>query len=185
MELVHQSIADALFQSPSLEVYAVLDAASLPELLPHLDSLKPDNECLFRGELKPGMEEVAPYLVRLDNESRFFKWLLEDGWGKHPGIFALADASLLPMRLHFRKHLRVYTESGDPKLFRFYDPRVLRVFAPTLLPPDDDAFFGPVVRYLCESKDGAALESFRRRDGTILHERLALEPGAEWKAVKQ
>jgi len=183
MEPIHDSIADALFQSPSLEAFAILDAASMPELLSHLDSLKPEHECLFRGELKPGMEEVAPYLVRLDGETRFFRWLLEDGWGNHSGIFALADATLLQMRLHFRRHLRVYTEAGEPKLFRFYDPRVLRVFAPTLLPPDDAGFFGPVTRYLCEGKDGSALESFRLRGGAVVHERLALEPGAEWKAV--
>lgn len=182
---LHQWITNALFEDPSLDLYAVIDGASMDELLPHLDSLRPEHECLFRGELSEGMEFVAPYLVHVVEGTRFYSWLLEDGWGKHFGVFALANAKLLPMRLHFRKNLRVYTEAGDPKLFRYYDPRVLRVYAPTLSGEEIGAFFGPVTRFLCESKDGAALESFRPRDGAILHERLALEPGAAWKAVKQ
>jgi len=185
MEDLHQRITNALFEDPALDLYAVIDGASMEDLLPHLDSLRPEHECLFRGELSEGMEFVAPYLVRVVEGTRFYFWLLEEGWGKHFGIFALADATLLPMRLHFRKHLRVYTESGEPKLFRFYDPRVLRVFAPTLIPQDAAGFFGPVVRYLCESKDGSSLESFRSRDGAILHESLALVPGAEWKVVSK
>lgn len=185
MEDLHQRITNALFEDPSLDLYAVIDGASMEELLPHLDSLRPEHECLFRGELSDGMEFVAPYLVRVVEGTRFYFWLLQEGWGKHFGIFALADATLLPMRLHFRKNLRVYTESGDPKLFRYYDPRVLRVFAPTLMPQDAGAFFGPVVRYYCEGEEANTLESFRRRDGEIFHQRLLLEPGSEWKAIEK
>jgi len=179
MTFLHQRITNALFEDPAL------DGASMDELLLQLDTLRPEHECLFRGELSEGMEFVAPYLVRVVEGTRFYFWLLEEGWGKHFGVFALADATLLPMRLHFRKNLRVYTESGDPKLFRFYDPRVLRVFAPTLLPADADTFFGPVARFFCEGDTPEVLESFSRRGGDILHRRLNLQPGAEWKTLEQ
>src|SRR2546422_5242168 len=41
----------------------------------------PEFECLYRGELKPDMAEVAPYLVRLESESSVTKWVIREGWG--------------------------------------------------------------------------------------------------------
>jgi Domain of unknown function (DUF4123) len=184
MNPLSEKIDEILFASPAETPYAIVDGASVEDLLPQLHGLKPAYQCLYRGEMTTGVEVVAPYLVRLDPGSPFLSWLLKDFWGKHFGIIALADAELLPMRLHLRRHLRVYTEDGAPKLFRFYDPRVFRTFAPTILPQDAAGFFGPVTRFLCENKAGDGIESFRSIDGEIKHEAMALEPGAEWKVVK-
>ncbi|MCK7510898.1 MAG: DUF4123 domain-containing protein [Desulfobacterales bacterium] len=72
-----------------MHVYAVLDGASIKSLGPKLYNLRPEHVCLYRGRLEPDMAEVAPYLVRLEQDSAFAQWVLGDGWGKHWGIFAV------------------------------------------------------------------------------------------------
>lgn len=169
---MRQLLSDLLFTQPGLSAYAVVDGASMEDLLDHLDGLQPEHVCLYRGELKPGVEVVAPYLVRLEPNSPFLGWLLDCGWGHHFGVFVLTDQPMGPLRLQLRRHLRVTMEDGSTKLFRYYDPRVLRVFLPTLLPGELPAFFGPISQFLCEGKSADAVESFRLRDHCLLHETI-------------
>jgi len=169
---MRQLLSGLLFQQPGLSAYAIVDGASLEELLDSLDGLRPEHVCLYRGELKPGVEVVAPYLVRLEPLSPFVAWLLESGWGHHFGVFVLTDQPMGPLRLQLRRHLRVTMEDGSTKLFRYYDPRVLRVFLPTLLPGELPGFFGPISHFLCEGKTADAVESFRLRDGCLVHETI-------------
>src|SRR5689334_3790444 len=79
----------------SLQTFAVLDGASIPELLDHLyGERRPEFDCLYRGDLAPDIAEVAPYLVRLEPETPFTDWCLAEGWGNHWGIFVRSRASL-------------------------------------------------------------------------------------------
>lgn len=151
----------ALFDDLALHAYAVLDGASIPGLADALDGHRPKYECLFRGDLEAGMAEAAPYVVALEPGGSFTPWLLQNGWGEHYGIFVLSKEPLGVVRLHLRRSLRVYRESGEAVLFRYYDPRVFRAFAPSMLPAEAKAFFGPVEAFLCESEDGAEFLRFR------------------------
>ena len=182
---MRQFIADILFANPDMIAYAIIDGAAMEELLDHLDGLRPEHVCLYRGELKPGVEEVAPYLVRLEPNSRFFDWLIESGWGNNFGVFLLTDQEMTPLRLHLRRHLRVFMEDGTVKTFRYYDPRVLRVFLPTMLPAELTDFFGPVRRFLCENKDAGTVESFRLQAAALLHERTVEGIAPDWKPVSK
>ncbi|MBO0797364.1 MAG: DUF4123 domain-containing protein, partial [Blastocatellia bacterium] len=96
------SIAEILFEGEEINVYAVLDGASIPELLDRLYEFQPEHVCLYRGELEPDIAEVAPYLVRLERDTEFSDWVIEKGWGNHWGIFALSYEDLRVMRNHFR-----------------------------------------------------------------------------------
>ena len=59
-------------------------------------------------------------------------------------------------------------------MFRFYDPRVLRVYLPTCTGDEAEEFFGPVPEILAESEDGGSLLSYRPvRDGVQM-ERIAV-----------
>ncbi len=82
-EAMLKKITDALFIDSSNEVYAVLDGASIPILRDKLYEDEPEHVCLYAGDLEPDMEEVAPYLVRLDRGSRFWNWVIEEDWGNH------------------------------------------------------------------------------------------------------
>jgi hypothetical protein len=96
-------------------VYAVLDGAGIPELLDQLYELRPEFECLYRGDLEADISAVAPYLVQLDPGTPFTVWLLQKGRGKNWGIFAVSDADIGTMRRHFRRFLTVHDETGRRK----------------------------------------------------------------------
>jgi hypothetical protein len=173
-EEVATALREKIFAEEALNLYAVLDGASVPGLLEKLYGLEPEYSCLYRGELSPDLESVAPHLVRLDPDAEFTYWLTEEGWGEHWGVFAAADADLLTVRRHFRNLLRVYDSNNQPLLFRYYDPRVLRVFLPTCNAGELASMFGPVASYLLEDEAGALLR-FHFEGGQLQKSRKVLE----------
>lgn len=173
-EDIIQSVSQHLFSEEGVNVYAVLDGASVDDLLSQLFSLQPEYECLYRGELAPDMAEVAPYLVRLEPGAEFTNWLIEQGWGKHWGIFVTSDADLRAVRRHFRTFLIVHNSDGKPLYFRYYDPRVLRVFLPTCNAEELASIFGPINYYLLEDEDPHTLLRFQFAAGSLNREKRSL-----------
>ncbi|CAN5233924.1 hypothetical protein BH20ACI1_BH20ACI1_00460 [soil metagenome] len=151
-----EKINEQLF-SKVTRIYAVLDGASVPDLPMKLYEMNPPRYCLFTGELEPDMEEVAPYLVRLYPKTPFTEWVLKECWGQNWGIFIHSRQPLNGMRKHFRSLVNVYDEKGNPMMFRFYDPRVLRRFLPTCKPAELKVFFGDVESFFAESDDSKLL----------------------------
>ena len=110
------------------------------------------------------MAEAAPYLVELERESAFTDLVLGDGWGQAWGIFAtFADTpGFREVRRHFRTFLRVRGPQGKVVYFRYYDPRILRKYAPTCTASELETILGPAARLAVESADETALLSFER-----------------------
>ncbi len=169
-----QWLSAQLFADPTAGAFAVLDGASVPGLLDQLDRFEPEYECLYRGDLEPDLAEVAPYLVRLQPDSPFTAWVIGEGWGNHWGIFAASPADLREMRHHFRTFLTVHDPEGKPLYFRYYDPRVLRVYLPTCNREELATVFGPVTHYLLEDQDAGALLRFEVKSGALAQEKIAL-----------
>jgi hypothetical protein len=169
-----QSIMYHLFANTEAKVYAVLDAASIPNFLELLDEHKPGFERLFAGELEPGMAEVIPYLVQLDPQSEFTSLISEKGWGNHWGIYAISEANIRTLRLHFRSFLQVYDPDYKPLYFRYYDPRVLRVYLPTCTPAELKTVFGPVEYFLLEDRDAGTALRFTNMGGQLVLDKIAL-----------
>ncbi|MBZ4417710.1 DUF4123 domain-containing protein [Myxococcus sp. RHSTA-1-4] len=142
---------------PPFEVYAVLDGARSPAVTRTLMSWTRGCVCLYEGAVPRELLAVAPYLVQLSRDADNTRELLERAWGQSWGIFAAASASLGELRRHFRKFLQVEDESGRRLYFRYYDPRVLRVYLPTCNLRELRTFFGPVSRFLAESPRGESL----------------------------
>lgn len=163
-----------LFSRSDANVYAVLDAASVPNLLAAFEEHRPPYERLFMGELEPGMAEVVPYLVQLQPSARFTEWVFEKGWGKHWGIYAVSEGNIRTMRMHFRSFLTVYDPDNKPLYFRYYDPRVLRVYLPTCNEQELKIIFGPVEYYLVEDRDASTALKFSHINGSLLQERIVL-----------
>jgi hypothetical protein len=144
------------------EVCALLDGASVPGLLERLDAEPAlEVECLLRGELEPDMAEVAPYLVRLEPGAEFAEWVVGTGWGRHWGSFVASRQGFRKLRDHLRALTLIYRRDGTPLYFRYYDPRVLRVFLPTCSPAQLKQMFGPVDAFLAESEAGDAATIYR------------------------
>jgi len=176
-EKLKRDLVPCLFSGESEQsTFAVLDGASIPHLLDQLyGDPRPEFVCLYRGDLKPDMAEVAPYLVRLEEGQPFTAWLLQEGWGRHWGVFALSTGSLKTLRTHFRKFLMVKDAEGSQLLFRFYDPRVLRIFLPACTPEELAAFFGPLSSLICEDDPPMAALSYTRVDRALKTGRIPFQ----------
>ena len=164
-----QFVKQHLFGEPETNVYAVLDGASVPDLVQVLWERQPQYVCLYRGKLEPDMAEVAPYLVKLEPGSPFTDWVIGEGWGNHWGIFAVTpkEADLRLMRQHFRKFLMVLDPEGQRIYFRYYDPRVLRVYLPTCNGEELRTLLGPSRSYSLEDEDASVLLRLAVADGKL------------------
>jgi hypothetical protein len=175
MDKIVEAVSSFLFKEDGTNAFVILDGASVPDLLGKLHGPdSPEFECLYSGELKPDLAEVAPYLVRLEPGSEFTLWVLEQGWGNHWGIFALSAADLRELRRHFRRFLTVYDPSGKPLLFRYYDPRVLRTYLPTCNPEELSTLFGPVSCYLLEGEKPEEMLRFQLASGSLVRQEKQL-----------
>lgn len=169
-----QAIAQHLFAVPETVVYAILDGASVPDLPQTLERFAIEADCLFRGDLEPDLALAAPYLALLRKDAPFTEWLLQEGWGKHWGVFAISKVDLREMRMHLRAFLKVYGPDLKPLYFRYYDPRVLRTYLPTCNEQEARMIFGPVLRYITEGAEPATLLRFWSENGRINSEQLQL-----------
>jgi hypothetical protein len=72
--------------------------------------------------------------------------------GKALGVYLTSLAPFEVVLAHVRQLLWVQTVEGKRLYFRFYDPRTLRTFLPTLTPAEQQRFLGPIQYYLLEDE---------------------------------
>jgi len=134
-------------------LYAILDAALDNTIPAMLRSSGAEYQSLYEGARGEELAEVAPHLVRLPADSLLLKILESEGYAKNWAVFLTCDQPLKELRRHLRRFLTVKLPDGKKAFFRFYDPRVLRVFLPTCDERDAVDFFGPVNNYLMEDEE--------------------------------
>ncbi len=157
-----------------LRVFAIQDAAADSRIYPNLVLAMTENACLYEGKIPSVLLEAAPHLVRLAALSPYTRWYVSQGWGRNWGIFAQSKARLAELRRHFQGLMQVRSESGRALTFRFFDPRVLRVYLPTCTAKELAAVFGPVERFFVESAEPGELLRFGLDDGRLVQTRIAL-----------
>lgn len=160
--------------------YALVDGARDPAVHPMLAAAHPSARCLYIGDLDPALARVAPYLVRLDRSAPQTRALLERAWGNAWAVLLRGPAPMGALHQHFRRLLRVQDERGARMLFRFYDPRVLRVFLPTCRPAELDRVFGPVEFFVTESDEPDRFLEFRNRRGVLAQGEVRTERQLRW-----
>jgi hypothetical protein len=175
----YEQIRDVLWpKGPRRDVWAVLDCARDPQIYSALLGAHNESSCLYAGNLSSELERCAPHLVQLDYEdTRLTQRLLEDAWGKSWGIFLRCDASLEKLRRHLRRFLVVLDPRGRRLVFRYYDPRVLRVYLPTCVAEELDEVFGPIDSFWTEAPDPASMLAFHRAGRTLRTDRIEIEGG--------
>ena len=159
---------------PGIKVYAIIDGARNEKIYPAVKECTLEWACLYLGKIAPELEQVAPYLVKLEKENPLTTQLAMEGWADHWGIYFWAPAELEDLRHHFRKFLTVSDESGKQFVFRYYDPRVFRAFLPTCLPAEAEALFGPVQEFIVPGKEPSALIRFRMEEGQLIQQQQTL-----------
>ncbi len=131
-------------------VFAILDAAADPSIYDDVLASGVTYRCLYTGDIPVELAAVAPYLVRLERNDPFTRLLIHNCWGKSWGIFFTSTAFFEGVHRHFRRFLKVRDEEGKSLYFRYYDPRVLRVYLPTCDRSELFFVFGPVRRFFAE-----------------------------------
>ncbi|MDO5606775.1 MAG: DUF4123 domain-containing protein [Paracoccus sp. (in: a-proteobacteria)] len=113
---------------PLMQTYALLDAAKVANLAEMIACSGLEHRCLFTGATAGELSDVAPWLVRLEAESRFTRRLFTAGrmpgalWDKRPGVFLRSRAGFQPLWAYLRKFTRVRDETGKWFYFRFWEP---------------------------------------------------------------
>lgn len=172
-QLLHRKLAEQLVTIPDDQLYAVVDGASLGGLLGQLDAHRPLHCCLYSGDLDPELAQTAPYLVQLTRDNLFTAWLIE-AWGHHPGIFIQAPVDFRSLRTHLRSLLMVRNPQGEVLYFRYYDPRVLRVYLPSCTAQELRQVYGPIQRFAMEGEKEQELLWFSVQNSPNVGESIAL-----------
>lgn len=150
----------ALFSGELQPLFVLLDAARDPRILEVLAGSKEQYESLLERPEDCALGHYAPYLARMPEGSSLLETLVRQGWGNSWGVYLKSKRSLKEVRNHIRRFLKVRLTQGRETYFRYYDPRVLRLFLPTCTPHEITMFFGPVACFMMEAEDPDTLLQF-------------------------
>jgi len=163
-------------------VYAIFDAAADDSIYPLLIKSDWEYRCLFKSgvhfegkSMSEPLASTAPYLVKLNAEKMQVERLINERIGKHQFIILKSGALTKELADHCSNMLRVMDEDGKVIGFRYYDPRILRVYIPTCTEEEKTLFFGPVETFWVESDDNEVIQF--SRPALVKEERKEAKPG--------
>jgi pSer/pThr/pTyr-binding forkhead associated (FHA) protein len=177
--LTQQQKLISLLRRDFQPLYALLDAAAEPSVLKALFESKEQYLSLFEGPKGAQLAHFAPYLIRLPAESPFIATLVEQGWGKNWGVYVTCGERLDRLRHHFRHLLMVKLPDNKQVYFRFYDPRVLRLFLPTCNTQQIPLLFGPIRYYIMEDEKPDIVLRFSNKEKGVGRRKFTLALAAE------
>jgi hypothetical protein len=118
---------------------------------------------------------AAPYLMHLEYGDRRSRHFLEQAWGNSWGIFLKCDERLQTLRRHLRGFLKVRDSNGNKLLFRYYDPRVLRLYLPSCFSDELRIFFGPIERIWTEGETAETMLEFGFDGARLVRNELPID----------
>lgn len=133
-------------------IHLLLDAARVGEAMTPAKTLNPDHLSLYKGRSEEALVDFAPYLFNFAGQTDFADWFFANGWGQSWGLFIDSVAPGPAVYQHLRQFLMIQTDAGKALYFRFYDPRVLRLFLPTCTPAQLQSLFGPIRCFMLEDE---------------------------------
>ncbi|MFO7613392.1 MAG: DUF4123 domain-containing protein [Bacteroidales bacterium] len=160
-----QHVADFLFQQAEKEgcqLFGIIDSARNEDVFRHLITGNVRYKSLFEGTMDEQSYGVSGFLVECKKESLLFQWMTTEVWGESCCIFFTSKSDFDNLFKHFQQFNRVYLEDDQVVLFRYYDPRVLRVYLPTCSRREIDLFFGEVLSFFAEADTTDIIQEFRK-----------------------
>ncbi len=133
--------------------YIILDGARLDEKLDEVIKLNSSGYPLLNAKSEKYVQNLSAFLFIFQDGDQFSNLVLNQGWGQSWGIYIISTKSLNDLQLHLSKNMYASLDSGEIMYFRFYDPRVLRIFLPTCDKVQLEEFFGPVEKFIAEDED--------------------------------
>lgn len=166
--LATAQIRSALWDRTDARVHAVVDGGVVPGLLERLQSAQTVGwDCLQRGALSAEAAAQAAYIVELQPDAPFTAWLCGDactafeGWG----VLMSSTRPLLAMREHSRDLAEVRGPDGRRRPWRWWDPELLALLLPGLMPSQLDAVFAAEQQLV--SPGAKRWTWWHRRDGVL------------------
>lgn len=156
----------------------IVDAARDPRIFWLLREYHLERYCLYSGPLPAELEAAAPYLIQLECEDEDTRHFLRKAWSNSWGVFIKCAAHANALRRHLRGFLVARDADGKRMLFRYYDPRVLRIYLPSCVEKELESFFGPIECFWTEGKAAYNMLEFRLSRGTLMQRTLSLEADA-------
>lgn len=163
-------------QGERRDIWMIVDGARSPRVFETLLESSFLSSCLYAGFLPRALEASAPYLVQLEFEDKQSQRLLNRAWGNSWGVLLRCDARLETLRKHLRCFLKVRDQRGQRFLFRYYDPRVMRVYLPTCTSEELRTFFGPIEQFWTEGKTTDAVLQFSFNGSKLVNSVIPLNP---------
>ncbi|WP_298294858.1 DUF4123 domain-containing protein [uncultured Litoreibacter sp.] len=113
------------------DTYFMFDAARAPGFVEWLGGAGLALDCLFQGEARENLADVAPWIVKLSPEDAAITALFSEGepmlmqlWGAKAGIFLRSANGMERVKAHLRRLLKVRNADDAWTYFRFWDPVV-------------------------------------------------------------
>jgi len=131
-------------ETPPLRAYALLDASQSADIPICLDGFSNPARCLFDGEVKEDLGEVAPWLVELTRYSDIWDWFVEEGYGNNWGILLHSRLELPRLKSQMKKFLKIENEQSEVFFFKFYRPNHLNTHLPVFEVPDRARFMNQI-----------------------------------------
>lgn len=164
-------------EEPPLKLYALLDASKSPDIPIYLEAFNSPATCLFDGQTRDDLAEVAPWLVQFDRYSDAWDWFAEEGWGNGWGILMHSRQPIARLKTHFKKFLKITRDDGEPNFFKFYVPIHLRKYLPLFEEKELMRIYQRIDAFFVE--DAGQVSEFRLDEGEELSQkyyRLNQEP---------
>jgi len=121
----------------------LLDAYDNPAVPQKVQELGQESAVsLFIGEAEKKCWDLAPYLMAVQETT--LDWMVQTIWHAPGGVFILSRSGLETLRTHFRRFLIVQLPDGERWYFRYYDPRILKIYLSNCRADELEVFFGPV-----------------------------------------
>lgn len=150
-------------------VYALVDTAGGAGIGDLLAPLASDIAAsLYIGALEESFGDIAPHVVAVVPNGRFLAALYEQAWGNSVVSFARSTVGLADIAGHFRGLIGVDIEGEGLSFFRFYDPRVLRLFLPGASGGELEALFGPVLSFVVEGETPCTAVEYSLKSGQLV-----------------
>ncbi|WP_157822395.1 DUF4123 domain-containing protein [Psychromonas sp. Urea-02u-13] len=157
-------------QGKTPTVYAILGGARDKQIERIIRQGELKSSCLIDGKLTYQMSIAAPYIVRLEFNHPQTIEILKKGWGNNWGIFAItySPATLINVRQNCRKIAMVKSPEGKNLYFRYYDPRVLRIYLSACDTSEANKVFGPITDFILEGQDNGVIHRYRRTEQGVV-----------------
>lgn len=159
----------------SLINYGLLDGAILGQLIEEAKILNQNHQSLYLGRSEEDLASVAPYLFSFSSNNKFTSWLSELVNKESCAVLLLSERPFEEIFKHFRKFLMIKTEDGQQLYFRFYDPRVLKIFLPTCDNKQIIEFFGPVESFIVEGESKEEAICYWHENGILKQKTMPIE----------